>query len=157
MSVGNWLSPVQIVDSKVLGLNLSVADGFEGGETRFSLTMNSSLGAPTIVDGNYVCKCVLEAVGNWAVDEEGAEPAFSASCKLGIVIAVPEAALKPVLEDERDTFVFANTVSIAYGKIRSIIESVTAESVVGRQTIPAIDPYAFVDSLGLKKGAEATE
>ena len=65
MSVGNWLSPVQIVDSKVLGLDLSVADGFEGGETHFSLTMNSSLGAPTIVDGNYVCKCVLEAVGNW--------------------------------------------------------------------------------------------
>lgn len=153
----NWLSPVQIVDSKVLGLNLSVADGFEGGETHFSLTMNSSLGAPTIVDGNYVCKCVLEAVGNWAVDEEGAEPAFSASCKLGIVIVVPKAALEPVLEDERDTFVVANTVSIAYGKIRSIIESVTAESVVGRQTIPAIDPYAFVDSLGLKKGAEATE
>lgn len=31
MSAGNWLSPVEIVDSKVLGLGLSVADGFSGG------------------------------------------------------------------------------------------------------------------------------
>lgn len=157
MSNGNWLSPVQIADSKVLGLNLSVADGFKGGETHFSLTMNSSLSAPTIVEGNYACKCVLEAVGNWTVDEEDTKPAFSASCKLGIVIAVPEAALEPVPESERDTFVVANAVSIAYGKIRSIIENMTAESVVGRQTIPAIDPYAFVDSLGLKKDAEGSE
>lgn len=132
----------------MLGLNLSVADGFEGGETHFSLTMNSSLGAPTIVDGNYVCKCVLEAVGNWAVDEEGAEPAFSASCKLGIVIAVPEAALEPMLKDEKDTFVVANTVSIAYGKIRSIIESVTAESVVGsRQSRLSIPMHLLILSV----------
>lgn len=31
MSAGNWLSPVEIVDSKVFGLGLSVADGFSGG------------------------------------------------------------------------------------------------------------------------------
>lgn len=157
MSAGNWLSPVQIVDSKVLGLNLSIADGFEGREAHFSLIMNSSLGAPAVIDGNYTCKCVLEAVGNWAIDEDGTNPAFSASCKLGVVIAVPEAALDSAPADERDAFVVANTVSIAYGKIRSIIENMTAESVVGRQTIPAIDPYAFVDSLGLKKDAGDTE
>lgn len=157
MSNGNWLSPVQIVDSRVLGLNLSIADSFEGGETRFSLTMNSSLDAPTVVDGKYACKCMLEAVGNWTVDENGAEPAFSASCKLGIVIVVPETALESAPEDERATFVVANAVSIAYGKIRSIIENMTAESIVGRQTIPAIDPYAFVDSLSPKKDAETSE
>ena len=55
--------------------------------------------------------------------------------------------------DKRDEFVLANAVSIAYGKIRSIIENMTAESAVGRQTIPAIDPYALVSSLGLKKDA----
>lgn len=157
MNNGSWLSPVQIADSKVLGLNLSVADGFEGGETHFSLTMNSSLDAPTIIDGNYACKCMLEAVGNWTVDENGTEPAFSASCKLGIVISVPETALDSAPKDERTTFVVANAVSIAYGKIRSIIENMTAESIVGRQTIPAIDPYAFVDSLVLKRDAETSE
>ncbi len=153
MRNGNWLSPVQIVDSKVLGLNLSVADSFEGGETHFSLTMNSSLGDPTVVDGSYVCKCVLEAVGNWTVDEDGADPAFSASCKLGIAIAIPQTALGSLSVDKRDEFVLANAVSIAYGKIRSVIENMTAESAVGRQTIPAIDPYALVSSLGLKKDA----
>ena len=157
MSAGNWLSPVQIVDSKVLGLNLSIADGFEGGETHFSLTMNSSLGAPAVIDGNYACKCVLEAVGNWTVNEDSTDSAFSTSCKLAIVIAVPEGALESVPVGERDTFVVANTVSIAYGKIRSIIENMTAESIVGRQTIPAIDPYAFVDSLGPKKDAGDSE
>ena len=157
MSGGNWLSPVQIADSKVLGLNLTVADDFEGGVPRLSLTMNSSLEHPTVIDGKCACKCVLEAIGNWTVGEKDAKPAFSASCKLGIVITVSEAALEPLPENERDTFVAANTVSIAYGKIRSAIESITAESVVGRQTIPAIDPYAFVDSLGLNKGAKDSE
>ena len=76
MSAGNWLSPVEIVDSKVLGLGLSVADGFSGGETYLSLTMNSSFASPKFSDGNHLCKLVLEAVGNWSVDEEGCEPAF---------------------------------------------------------------------------------
>lgn len=150
MSVGNWLSPVQIVDSKVLGLNLLIMDGFEGGETHFSLTINSALDTPIVNEDKYVCKCMLEAIGDWSVDEDGSEPAFTASCKLGIVIALPEAMLKSSPEDERNVFIAANAVSIAYGKIRSIIENITAESVVGRQTIPAIDPYAFVDALNEK-------
>lgn len=157
MSNGNWLSPVQIVDSKVLGLNFLITDGFEGGKTHFSLTLNSSLDAPIVVENNYVCKCVLEAVGNWAIDENGVEPAFTASCKLGIMITVPETSLESVPADERDLFVVANAVSIAYGKIRSSIENVTAESIVGKQTIPTIDPYAAASSLGLSKNAERSE
>lgn len=147
MSAGNWLSPVEIVDSKVLGLGLSVADGFSGGETYLSLTMNSSFASPKFSDGNRLCKCVLEAVGNWSVDEEGCEPAFSASCKLGMVVAIPEASLPAMQESEKEAFVMANTVSIAYGKTRAVVENITAESVVGKQTLPAIDPYGFVASL----------
>ena len=48
----------------------------------------------------------------------------------------------------------ANTVSIAYGKIRAVVENITAESIVGKQTLPAIDPYGFVSSLRLKEDLE---
>lgn len=154
MSEGNWISPVEIVDSKVLGVNLSIADGFSGGETHLSLTMNSSFASPMMDDGNRVCKCVLEAVGDWTIDEKGDAPALSASCKLGIVVAIPEVSLSAVDEGEREAFVMANTVSIAYGKIRAIVENITAESIVGKQTLPAIDPYGFVASLKSKEDSE---
>lgn len=157
MSADSWLSPVQIVDSRILGLNLSVADGFAGGETHFFLTMNSSVAAPSVIEGSYVCRCSLEAVGEWSVDKEGTVPAFSASCKLGITIAVPEGALERVPEGSRDRFVAANAVSIAYGKIRSMVEGMTSESIVGRQTIPAIDPYAFIDSVAQRQGQGDSE
>ena len=79
MSEGNWISPVEIVDSKVLGLNLSVADGFSGGETHLSLTMNSSFASPMLDNGNPLCKCVLQAVANWPLAKAGLEPPLSAS------------------------------------------------------------------------------
>ncbi|WP_302936499.1 hypothetical protein [uncultured Senegalimassilia sp.] len=157
MSLNNWISPVEIVDSKVLGLNLTMADGFSGGETFLSITMNSSFAPPKLADGNRACKCVLEAVGNWSIDEGGLEPAFSASCKLGIVVSIPEASLSNVQESEREAFVMANTVSIAYGKIRAVVESITAESAMGKQTLPAIDPYGFVASLRAKVDSEGSE
>lgn len=157
MSTESWLSPVQIVNSRILGLNFSIADGFAGGETHFFLTMNSSIAAPSVIEGSYVCRCALEAVGEWSVDEGGATPAFSASCKLGITIAVPEDALGRVPEGGRDRFVAANAVSIAYGKIRSVIEGMTSESIVGRQTLPAIDPYAFIDSVTSQQDRDGSE
>lgn len=148
MTQTNWLSPVQLLDTKVLGLSLNIEEGFAGGETHFFLTMNSNLGLPEVHDGALTSKCVLEATGNWLQSANAdADPAFTASCKLGITVAIPEAALESIPEEDRKDFILANSVSIAYGKIRAVIESITSESPVGRQTLPTIDPYALVKSM----------
>lgn len=74
---------------------------------------------------------------------------------MGITVAIPDSAFEgdfPV--DRINRIVNANAVSIVYGKIRSFIEDMTAQSSVGRQIIPAIEPYALLDSLEEKASAE---
>ena len=66
-----------------------------------------------------------------------------------IVVAIPKTAFETIEKEEKDYFIAANAVSIAYGKIRAVIENITAESIVGKQTILTIDPYTF--SISAKK------
>ena len=62
-----------------------------------------------------------------------------------VTIAIPLKAIEGLPEDRCLEYARANGISIAYGKIRSIIESITAESLVGKQTLPPIDPYALLE------------
>lgn len=102
------------------------------------------------VEDMFICKCILECIGNWTCDKkESTESIFSASCKLSVVVAIPKTAFE---KEEKDYFIAANAVSIAYGKIRAVIENITAESIVGKQTILTIDPYTF--SISAKNAAK---
>jgi hypothetical protein len=65
-----------------------------------------------------------------------------------LTIGIPEDAFEEGLaEDRRIRIIDANALSLVYGKIRSFVEDLTSQSPVGRQTIPAIDPYALLQSL----------
>lgn len=105
------------------------------------------------VEDMFICKCILECIGNWTCDKkESTESIFSASYKLSVVVAIPKTAFETIEKEEKDYFIAANAVSIAYGKIRAVIENITAESIVGKQTIPTIDPYTF--SISAKNAAK---
>jgi len=143
MSEAKWVSPVQISDSSVLGLGFDVADSYGGEPTDISLELRSGFQEPRLEEGFFICRGTLEGTGRWSVVGEDKE-AFRVSCKLGIIITAPEGALAELSEVDRRTYLYANATALAYGKIRAEIESITSGSVVGRQTLPAIDAYAYL-------------
>lgn len=105
------------------------------------------------VEDMFICKCILECIGDWTCGKkESAESIFSASYKLSVVVAIPKTAFETIEKEEKDYFITGNAVSIAYGKIRAVIENITAESIVGKQIIPTIDPYTF--SISAKNAAK---
>lgn len=156
MTTTNWLSPVQILDSHILGVNFSIESDFLPDKPHYllaSLDMKSNIKNLESVEDMFICKCILECIGNWTCDKkESTESIFSASCKLSIVVAIPKTAFATIEKEEKDYFIAANAVSIAYGKIRAVIENITAESIVGKQTILTINPYTF--SISAKNAAK---
>lgn len=147
MSEVTWVSPVSILDSKILGVTFKMNEEAELSHARRSLTMSASIDAPSVTEGRLVGKCVLGASGDWFSGDEGGPPVFVASCEVGIVVAVDLEVVAELNDYEKAKYVSANALSLAYGKIRACIETITAESPVGRQTLPAIDPYALLESL----------
>lgn len=59
-------------------------------------------------------------------------------------------SLQGCSSEECQLHLSANAVSLAYEKIRSVIEMVTAESPVGKQILPTIAPYNFLEALKSK-------
>lgn len=147
MSETTWISPVSILDSKILRVSFRVNEDAKLSRARCSLTMSASIDAPSVSEDRLVGKCVLSASGDWFSDDEHEAPAFVSSGEVGIVVAVDLEAVAELNDDEKAEYVSANALSLAYGKIRACIEMITAESPVGRQTLPAIDPYALLESL----------
>lgn len=147
MSETTWVSPVSILDSKILSVTFKTNEEAELSRARRSLTMSASIDAPSVSEGRLVCKCVLGASGDWFYGDESETPAFVVSCEVGIAVAVSPEVVAELNDDEKAEYVSANALSLAYGKIRACIEMITAESPVGRQTLPAIDPYALLESL----------
>ena len=95
--------------------------------------------------GTLRCEVILEAALDRVRKKSNVPIHFVASAKVGVTIAIPLEAIGDLSEAKCLEYARANGISIAYGKIRSIIESITAESLVGKQTIPPIDPYMLLE------------
>lgn len=52
-------------------------------------------------------------------------------------------------EEHRARWLEANAVSLLYAKARAYVEYVTAMSPFGMHSLPTIDPYAFLDGVGV--------
>lgn len=149
---GTWLSPIRIVDSKILNINFETIGDPSGTEVDNTISVSLTHGGNTDNGSLRMCKCVLEVDSSWISKEDKTE-LYRASCKLGIVISAPKSYLGQTAEEEADTYLITNAVSIGYGKIRDAIESVTSESIMGRLSIPLIQPRTLVDEF--KKSQES--
>lgn len=147
MMSGNWFSPVQIENSSVLAAGFKVEPVPTGCKTQVSMNVSAWFDHHDAGEESYMCDCILHVLSALK-SQDGDSEFFSTECKLGMTISCPMGYFpedSPI--EERKLFLEANVVSLAYGKIRSFIENMTAESEIGRQTIPAIDPYALIESL----------
>lgn len=138
-----WLSPVQIIDSSLLSLNFSMGPGCSGEAGPLVFTLDVEFDDPDQRDDATICVGVVKFDGEvegHGEDEGGS--LFAVSCALGIAVEVDNRVLRESLESYTGQ-IKANALALAYGKIRSIIESVTAQSVVGKQTIPAINAQTY--------------
>lgn len=146
MSAPQWISPIQVTKLAILNIAFDTKDSYKSKEIDFNLALNIGKGTPVINESEYRCNYILEVVPFW-FDPKTKDEAFSARCKIGIEVSSPIEILKDFDEEHRDRFIAANAVSLAYGKIRAILESITAESPVGRQSIPTVNPYEVVESM----------
>lgn len=146
MSRNNVLSPVKILDSKVLGVEFKTIDEEkEKSEPEDLLATKYGRGRSFIENECLRCEVILEAALDRVRKKSNVPIHFVASAKVGVTIAIPLKAIGDLSEARCLEYARANGISIAYGKIRSIIESITAETLVGKQTIPPIDPYALLE------------
>ena len=152
MSDGNWLSPVRLLDSLVLGLNLDINQEFDGEATGITITLNTSFDELDRSEEFVLCRGVVEAVQTVTDAIDADKVAFTVSCSLGILVGMPlaalvedvdDAVLKPMLE--------MNAISLGYGKVRAVIEDITAQSILGRVTLPGLDPQAYMDLIAANR------
>ena len=146
MSRNNVLSPVKILDSKVLGVEFkTINEETEKSGPEDLLATKYGRGRSFIENECLRCEVILEAALDRVRKKSNVPIHFVASAKVGVTIAIPLEAIGDLSEAKCLEYARANGISIAYGKIRSIIESITAESLVGKQTIPPIDPYMLLE------------
>lgn len=146
MSRNNVLSPVKILDSKVLGVEFkTINEETEKSGPEDLLATKYGRGRSFIENECLRCEVILEAALDRVRKKSNVPIHFVASAKVGVTIAIPLEAISDLSEAKCLEYARANGISIAYGKIRSIIESITAESLVGKQTIPPIDPYMLLE------------
>lgn len=149
MTSGSWLSPIQIVDCSLLGARLDIDLGIECEGADLALTVNTAFEHSEGASDDLLCRSILEVFANWIDNRQASKKTvFSASCKMGLLISMPASSFDmDITEEERHRFLEANSVSLAYGKIRAFVEDLTAQSTVGKQTLPAIDPLALLESI----------
>ena len=146
MSRNNVLSPVKILDSKVLGVEFkTINEETEKSEPEDLLATKYGRGRSFIENECLRCEVILEAALDRVRKKSNVPIHFVASAKVGVTIAIPLEAIGDLSEARCLEYARANGISIAYGKIRSIIESITAESLVGKQTIPPLDPDMLLE------------
>lgn len=152
MSRNNVLSPVKILDSKVLGVEFkTINEETEKSGPEDLLATKYGRGRSFIENECLRCEVILEAALDRVRKKSNVPIHFVASAKVGVTIAIPLEAIGDLSEARCLEYARANGISIAYGKIRSIIESITAESLVGKQTIPPIDPYMLLERDSCKR------
>lgn len=147
MTTNAWLSPVQIHDSALLGTTFEVNNSYHSGTPIVTMTISVQTEHPEKQGGLNLTKCVLGFKGVWHDSENADEIAFTITCSMGITVSIPDSAFGEGFPVDRvNRIVDVNAVSLAYGKVRSFIEDMTAQSSIGRQTIPAIEPNALLES-----------
>lgn len=156
MSRNNVLSPVKILDSKVLGVEFkTINEETEKSGPEDLLATKYGRGRSFIENECLRCEVILEAALDRVRKKSNVPIHFVASAKVGVTIAIPLEAIGDLSEARCLEYARANGISIAYGKIRSIIESITAESLVGKQTIPPIDPYMLLERDSANEGQDS--
>ena len=141
MSRNNVLSPVKILDSKVLGVEFkTINEETEKSGPEDLLATKYGRGRSFIENECLRCEVILEAALDRVRKKSNVPIHFVASAKVGVTIAIPLEAIGDLSEARCLEYARANAISKAYGKIRSINESNTAESLEGKQTNPPIDP-----------------
>ena len=155
MSDTAWFSPVQILDSALLGTSFTINAEYNGDAPVLTMTVTLQNERPDKQGEMNLGRCVFGFLGVWHEADNQENIAYTINCSMGITVAIPDNAFEDGCPEERKTCVVdANAVSLVYGKIRSFIEDLTVQSPVGRQTIPAIEPYALLRSLEEKQAKE---
>lgn len=155
MSDSAWFSPVQILDSALLGASFSMNAGYSADAPVLTMTVTLQTERPDKQGELNLGRCVFGFIGVWHEPDNQENSAYTINCSMGITVAIPDGAFEEGFSDERKARVVdANAVSLVYGKIRSFIEDLTVQSPVGRQTIPAIEPYALLRSLEEKQAED---
>ena len=131
----------------MLGVEFKIVDeNSDKNEHEDTLATKYGRGRSFVENECVRCEGILEATLKRTQREGDRSVYFIASAKVGITVAIPLRSLEDLPEDKRVKYVRGNGISMAYGKIRSMIESITAESLVGKQTLPPIDPYALLEN-----------
>ena len=151
MTGTSWLSPVRLLDSALLGASFEINSDYSACVPVLTVTVGIEAEHPGQQDNLNLGKCIFAFSGVWHEAGRPENTAFTVGCTMGITIGIPEDAFEEgIAEDRRIRIIDANAVSLVYGKIRSFVEDLTSQSPVGRQTIPAIDPYALLQSLEMQ-------
>jgi len=155
MNEYTWFSPVKILDSALLETSLKIEAGYSADMPVLNMTVT--------LQKEYLAKqgelnlerCVFGFTGIWHEPDHQENVAYTISCSMGITIAIPDSAFEKDFPEERKARVIdANAVSLVYGKIRSFIEDLTVQSPIGKQIIPAIEPYALLSLFDEKQAEE---
>lgn len=148
MTTSAWLSPVQIHDSALLGTSFAINSDYDSRTPVVTMTVSLQIEHPEKRGKLNLSKCVFGFMGVWHEPDDEDNVAFTIGCTMGLTASIPDDAFAGDFTAERiNKTVDANAVSLVYAKIRSFIEDLTAQSPIGRQTIPAIEPYALLESL----------
>ena len=147
MTKGTWLSPVSILNSRLLSASYNVHHDYDSNDPVLSLSIDYDITHPDLGDDFLSSDCILFLTCSWHDPEDASRESHSASCRMGITAVVPKSSFSDEIgNEERIKYVDANAVSLTYGKIRALLEALSAQSTVGQQTIPAIDPYALLET-----------
>lgn len=121
--------------------NVSISAGFDDDPKEFPGT-----------DTVYVCRCVADISVSW-LDRESDTEVCKSRCRLAGLYTLPRVAF-PDDYSEKDarTHMHANSISMLYAKARSIIEGISSQSITGKKTLLAIDPFAYVTALEENEG-----
>lgn len=151
-----WLSPVRIVDSSLLGTAFEINSEYHADAPILTVTVGVENEHPEKQGELNIGRCVFTFLGVWHEPDNRENVAYTINCTMGITVAIPDSAFEEGLSaDRRIRIVDGNAVSLVYGKIRSFIEDLTSQSPIGRQIIPAIEPYTLLQSLeGLNAGVK---
>lgn len=155
MSDSAWFSPVQILDSTLLGTSFAINAGYSANTPVLTMTVTLQNERPEKQNDLNLGRCVFGFIGVWHEPDNQENVAYTINCSMGITVAIPDGAFEDGFSEERkERVVDANAVSLVYGKIRSFIEDLTVQSPIGRQIIPAIEPYALLKTLEEKQAEE---
>ena len=152
-----WFSPVRILDSALLGTSFAYNPEYSAAAPVLTMTVTLQNEHPEKQEDLNLGRCVFGFIGVWHENDNQDNVAYTINCSMGITVAIPDRAFEEGFPTERKTrIVEANAVSLVYGKIRSFIEDLTVQSPIGKQIIPAIEPYALLKSLEEKQAEENT-